>query len=229
MSFLFLVLVVKMAAEGHLEPRHEIFESLDLEEPAVSDNHACDVNAASDDFYSEYAAASPKQQQQQVDTEKEEALKKNINQNETNIFCKICIMLITLIWLILSSFSLTGFVLAFTQKEIMFRVSFLLFNWFMTLTNFPPILRVILKALKLYHPQIDEFNYKCIYIAHRFMYVIFICVNIVNSTLLLNNTFFLACFFIGIYNIILAFRLGAYLSIRERGRFHLAHFGKLHI
>ena len=138
---------------------------------------------------------------------------------------KIFILFVSFMWLFLSSFTLTGFVLSFTKKEAMFRISFIFFNWFMTIINLPPIMRYLLKSLKIYQPQMDQFHNKCIYFLNRFMYfIVFIGLNILNTALIINRLQNLACFFIGIYNIILAFRLGAYLAIRQRSKFHMVHF-----
>eukprot|EP01084_Bolivina_argentea_P275368 469605_1 len=79
--------------------------------------------------------------------------------------------------------------------------------------------------MTLWYPMMDEFNHKCFYFLHRFLHIGFITINILNSILLFNHTQFLGCFLIGIHNVILAFKIGSYLSLWSHGiKFHFAHF-----
>ena len=134
-------------------------------------------------------------------------------------------------WLILTAFTLVGFVYAFTGKEQMFRYSFFGYIWFMTITNLPPIMRTILKSLRLYHDKMYKFDNLCSVICHVSIYCTFLSINIINSFLLLTNYnegVYVAFPLFGIYTFFLGLRLGAYLSIRLRSRFHLFHFSMFH-
>ena len=139
---------------------------------------------------------------------------------------KSLIPLLTFLWLILSSFTLVGLILAFYGKTVMFKYSFVSFSWFMTFCNQPFVFYPILKAMSLYHRKMDDLN-QCQYIFHRSMYAFFIFINMCNTYLLIAfPSWFSACLLIGFYNVILAFKFGAYLSLNTRGtfRFHTAHF-----
>eukprot|EP01083_Nonionella_stella_P135262 411470_1 len=140
----------------------------------------------------------------------------------------ICLwFILCILWLLLTSFTLTGFVFAF-YWDIMFRFSFIAFSWFITIVNLPFIIRPILKSFTLYHENMDQFNTKCVFCCNRFMHVIFLCLNIITTVLLIGDNqgkFWMACFFIGIHNVIFAFKFGTYLAMRSRAsKFHGTHF-----
>eukprot|EP01084_Bolivina_argentea_P274087 467067_1 len=138
-------------AEGH----HEHVETIDLDDEMGGKVHATHANANSEQFN------QPLQNSTEIKLHNLEVELHNLDtmqsQKTDYIYCILSIII--LLWLSLSAFTLIGFIWAFGGYEILFRVSFFFFSWFMTFINLPFVIRPLLNGMTLWYPMMDEFNH----------------------------------------------------------------------